>query len=130
MSSSSSSEESSAPVEEASSSSSSESASSVAVSSGEEELFQVFPHRTLVSIASLTDLLVHPLSAPVGDLYRANTVAMIFRSKSHMEAVLEEVTEEVQTNARIQRIDIDNFEVIDLTDPGHGLDIDEDYFFL
>jgi len=104
--------------------------SSSSSEAGEAPPFQIFPNRTLVSVASLTDLIVHPLSAPQGEIYRATTVAMLFRSKRHMKAVLSEIISEVRTNARLQRIDIQLTENVELVDAVYGLDINKDYYFL
>jgi hypothetical protein len=95
-----------------------------------EPLFVVFPQRTLVSIASLTDLMVLPLvPAALGDLYRASTVAMIFRSQAHMNDVLAEVISEVRTNAVLQRMPIESVETVVLQDPVYGQDDDKLFYF-
>jgi hypothetical protein len=99
-------------------------------SSSEVPLFTIFPQRTLVSIASLTDLMVLPLTpAAQGDLYRTSTVAMIFRSKSHMNNIVAEVVAEVGINADMQRVPIDFTEVIELQDPVYGQDNDSIFYF-
>ena len=96
----------------------------------EVPLYEIFPNRTLVAVASLTDMQVHPvMPTSPGDLYRASTVALLFRSRKHMEAVLLEVTEEVGINARIQDIPLTSSESVELSDPGHGIDIDQLYHF-
>jgi len=103
---------------------------SSAESSGEEPLFTIFPARTLVSVASLTDLDVLPLiPSAQGELYRASTVAMLFRSMSHMNSVVAEVLDDVRENAYIQRIPIENFQVVELSDPVYGQDEDRIYYF-
>lgn len=93
-------------------------------------LFTVFPSRELVSIASLTDIDVLPLIPTAqGKLYRASTVALIFRSKTYMEQVVAEVMDDVRTNAYIQRIPIEDFEIVELTDPIYGQDEDQVFYF-
>lgn len=99
-------------------------------SSSATPLFTVYPARTLVSIASLTDLDVLPLAptAP-GGLYRASTVAMIFRSMTHMNRVMNQVVSDVLINAEIQRVPIEDYEVVELQDPVFGQDEDRIYYF-
>jgi hypothetical protein len=93
-------------------------------------LFEIDPARTLISIASLTDLDVLPLApVPQGDLYRTWTVAMLFRSERHMDDVVQEVIEDVRTNADMQRTTIENYEVVELVDPVYGQDNDKIYYF-
>jgi len=85
------------------------------------ELPEIDPNKVLISIASPTDLMVHPLSAEVGDLYRSDSVAMLFRSKVAMERVLAVAVDHIKTNAKLQRSSLSNIKVVNITDPGHIL---------
>jgi hypothetical protein len=90
---------------------------------------EIDPHKVLLSIASPTDLMVHPLSSDLGELYRSSSVAMLFRSKVAMERVLSTVVDHIKTNAKLQRSSLSNIEVVNITDPGHILG-DGDLFIL
>jgi len=105
-----------------------ESSSSESSSSSSSTL--IHPSRVLVSVASLTDLMVYgTVIPPLGDLYRAATVAMLFRSELHMNTTLDMVQEHVAINANLQRIEFEPIEVVELSDPGHGLNLDQLYLF-
>ena len=69
-------------------------------------LYQIYPNRTLVAIASLTDLEILPINVPDDRLYRTSTVAMLFRSLSQLEAVLASVISDAQVISRFQNYDI------------------------
>ena len=101
-------------------SSSSESSSSEAVAAA--PLYQIYPNRTLVSIASLSDLDILPIGVPDDRLYRASTVAMIFHSLSQLEAVLASVISDAQVIARFQNYDIQITETRTSEDPLHDKD--------
>jgi hypothetical protein len=102
------------------SSSSEESSSSGAVAAA--PLYQIYPRRTLVSIASLSDLDILPIDVPDDRLYRASTVAMIFHSLSQLEAVLASVISDAQVIARFQNYDIQITETRTSEDPLHDKD--------
>jgi len=90
----------------------------------------IYPTRVLVSVASLTDLMVYGTSIPVvGALYRAPTVAMLFRSELHMNTTLDMVQNYVAINAGLQRAVFEPTEIVELSDPGHGLNLDQLYLF-
>jgi len=93
------------------------------------ELPDIDPTKVLISIASPTDLMVHPLSADLGDLYRSDNIAMLFRSKVAMERVLPVAIDHIKTNVRLQRSSLSNIEVVNITDPGYILG-DGDMFIL
>jgi hypothetical protein len=84
--------------------------------------FTVYPKRVLVTVASLTDLLVYTEEAEPGELYRAATVAMIFRSEDQMDKVVRRVIEDVGVNARLQRSPLGPVAPVEFTDPVWGKD--------
>ena len=91
----------------------------------EYPLPEINANKVLVSVASLSDIDVHPLSSESGHLYRSDNVAIIFRSKTAMDRVVGLVIDQVKTNARIQRSSVSKLEVVRLTDPGHELGLEE-----
>lgn len=91
--------------------------------------FVVYPKRTLVAIASPTDMMVYSLVPGVpGDLYRASTVALLFRSQAYMEKVLGEIIREFRIAARLQDCLRPDVEIMVLSDPLSGLDLDKAYW--
>jgi hypothetical protein len=101
-------------------SSSAESSSSSPVAAA--PLYQIYPNRTLVSIASLSDLDILPIDVPDDRLYRASTVTMMFRSLSQLEAVLASVISDAQVIARLQNYDIQVTGNSTSEDPLHDID--------
>jgi hypothetical protein len=101
-------------------SNSSSSASSAPEASA--SLYQIYPNRMLVSIASLSDLDILPIDVPDDRLYRTSTVAMLFHSLSQLEAVLASIVSDVQVIARFQNYDIQVTETITSEDPVHDKD--------
>ena len=111
---SSSSEPSSEPSSEESSSSSEESSSESSSSSG---LYEIMPFRILLSIASLVDLEVYPLTPPtLADIYRADTVTILSNSQAEMEQLIGLVVEDVKINLALQRRPILAHEIVTLED--------------
>jgi len=82
-------------------------------------LYQIYPNRTLVSIASLSDLDILPIDVPDDRLYRTSTVAMLFHSLSQLEAVLASVISDAQVISRLQNYDIRITETRTSEDPVH-----------
>ena len=82
-------------------------------------LYQIYPNRTLVSIASLSDLDILPIDVPDDRLYRASTVAMLFHSLSQLESVLTSVISDAQVISRLQNYDIQVTETTTSEDPVH-----------
>jgi len=66
---------------------------------------------------------------PVGYLYRAATVALLFRSELHMNQTLDMIQDYVRINAELQRIPIEPIEIVELMDSGHGPDLNQIYLF-
>ena len=85
-------------------------------------LYQIYPNRMLVTIASLSDLDILPINVPDDRLYRASTVAMLFHSLSQLEAVLASVISDAQVISRLQNYDIQVTETITSEDPLHDKD--------
>jgi len=117
--------------------SSSEESSTPGVGSSEEESSSdssaeelvVYPHRVLISVASLTDIDYYGLTPAVpGALYRAANVSMIFRSQQHMEDVLSRLMSQLRILADLQRLTIEDT-VMELYDPAYGKDPNTIYYF-
>ena len=85
-------------------------------------MYQIFPNRMLVSIASLSDLDIIPIDVPDDRLYRTSTVALLFHSLSQLEAVLASVISDAQVIARFQNYDLQVTETITSEDPLHDID--------
>lgn len=101
--------------------SSSEESSSEPSGSGspaeEPPAFIVYPNRTLVSVASLTDLEVHPIGTPTSRLYRASTVTLMFVNQAHADRVYQEILNEVRINSQAQRVIFTSMEIVEATEP-------------
>jgi len=82
-------------------------------------LYQIYPNRMLVTIASLSDLDILPIDVPDDRLYRTSTVAMLFRSLSQLDAVLTSIISDAQVIARLQNYDITLTETRTAEDPVH-----------
>jgi len=91
--------------------------------------FLIYPQRVLHSIASLKDLEFYTTEpAEVNGFYRANTVALLMRSKKMMNSVLGEVIADFRENAALQNIPISAAEVVELQYDIPGLSLPSYYF--
>jgi len=91
-------------------------------SSGEPETdCDVIAQRILVSIASLADINVLGLTSPgYGQLYRADKVSVITRSKAQQDSYLDAVIQDLETIARLQGLVDIPFEVVTVQDVAVG----------
>ena len=79
--------------------------------------YAVVKNRTLVSVASLADLVAIPLIAPeLGALYRTYTFTVLCRSYSELEKFIQLVLADLRTIVRLQRADYQDVEVAVLQD--------------
>lgn len=76
----------------------------------------VHPRRALVSIASAQDLATYITLEQETGLYRAHEVALLFPTADMMERFFEQILVDVRENAKLQRMNITDFEAVDLSD--------------
>jgi hypothetical protein len=78
--------------------------------------------RVLYTVASLTDMGYYGTVVPEDlGLYRASSVAMIFRSEKEMQVTLDELVNDIVKNVSLQAIESASFEVFTAED-GVGVD--------
>jgi hypothetical protein len=76
----------------------------------------VHPRRALVSVASAQDLATYITLEQETGLYRAHEVALLFPTAGMMERFFEQILVDVRENAKLQRMNITDFEAVDLSD--------------
>ena len=81
--------------------------------------FTIYPNRVLETIASDTDMLIHPTSPPADNpysFYRASTVAMIFNSSDMMNKTINMIEQDFRIHARIMSLKTADTELKSYTD--------------
>ena len=79
-------------------------------------IINIYPRRALVSIASAQDLATYLTDDIPTGLYRANEVALIFQVRTVMERFFAEILADIRSNAKLQRLEISEYEIVDLSD--------------
>lgn len=89
----------------------------------------VDPHRALVAIASLEDMLYAPKGpSDPGELYRASVVSMLFKSKEALEQTLEEIIADLRILAVLLDIPVISFEERTFEDDNDTVDENRVYW--
>jgi hypothetical protein len=100
-------------------------------SSGGPECAEAIPIRVLISVASLADMFYIPTpDVEAGELYRADSITLTFKSRIQMEHVISLVCEDIKINARLQKLDIPAFEEVELSDSVDGQESSSEQIYL